>query len=111
MRYRLSMRSIGSSLPSAFAWEPDETFERADRDLALEIIEQGKVTTEGYALQNTGPGNPSYVEHDGTYYEITVEKTGTWTVARVSRRHAALSGRTGCDGRRSAQARLRIGWA
>ena len=81
-RYRLSALSLGPSLARTFTWTPDGPFAAFDRDLASEIVARGSVATDGFRLSNTGPDNPSYVERDGTYYEIRVREAETVTRTR-----------------------------
>ena len=76
-RYRLSARPLGPTLVQEFTWEPVEPFNELDRNLVSAIVTQGTVTTDGFRLSNTGVDNLSYVEQDGTYYEISVTESDT----------------------------------
>ena len=78
-RYRLSTRSLGASLAHKFAWEADGPFETLDQSFLSEIITQGPVTIDGVRLSDLGADNLSYVEQDGTYYEIGAAELGKVT--------------------------------
>lgn len=75
--YRLTADRVGDSLAAAFRWEPRGRFADANRELMGRLIREGSLTTEGFALFPAGRYDRRYVERDGTYYEVSVERTGT----------------------------------
>lgn len=74
--YRLSADRVGDSLAGAFRWEPRGRLADADRRLMDRLLADGSLTTEGFALFPAGRYDRRYVERDGTYYEVSVERAG-----------------------------------
>lgn len=72
----LTARYVGESLADAFRWEPRGRFSDADRDLMERLVAGGSLTTAGFALYPAGRDEPRYVERDGTFYRLTVERAG-----------------------------------
>lgn len=73
--YRLSAEHVGDSLADAFRWRARGQFAAADRGLMDRLIGEGSLTTEGFALYPVGSNDRRYVERDGTYYGISIERT------------------------------------
>ena len=76
-RYQLSARNVPRSLADAFRWQPRGRFLEADRKLMDRLVAEESLTTAGLALHPPGPDEQRYVERDGTYYGISIERTGT----------------------------------
>lgn len=81
VRYQLSAHNVPGSLADAFRWEPRGPFAAADRELMGRLIDDGSLTTEGFALYPLD-WDGRYVERNGTYYETAVERTGEVTRER-----------------------------
>lgn len=75
-RYTLTARYVGGSLADAFRWEPRGRFPDADRELMERLVAEGSLTTEGFALYPAGRDEPRYVERDGIYYRLSIERAG-----------------------------------
>lgn len=78
-RYRLSTRSLGSTLTRDFTRKPDGPFKTLDQNIISKIIAQGPITINGVRLSGIGADNLSYVKQDGIYYKISVTETGSVT--------------------------------
>lgn len=76
-RYRLSAGNVPGSLAEAFRWETRGPFPDADRDLLARLLDEGSVTTTGFALFPPGWDRPQYAERDDTYYELAVAEAGS----------------------------------
>lgn len=76
-RYQLSARNVPGTMVDAFRWEPRGQFPEADRELMNRLITEGSLTTFGFALYPLGPDEQRYVERDGTFYGVSIERTGT----------------------------------
>lgn len=76
-RYQLSARNVPGSLTDAFRWRPRGRFPEADQELMNRLVTEGSLTTAGFALYPSGRDEQRYVERDGTYYEVSIERTGT----------------------------------
>jgi hypothetical protein len=74
-RYRLSAGNVPGTLAERFRWQPREPRRGADGALLDRLLEEGRLTTAGFLLLDTE--TPRYVERDGSYYEVTAERTGT----------------------------------
>lgn len=81
-RYRLESSNVPGSLADHFRWDTRGDFPEADRRLMTELANTGTLTTAGFALYPHGLEGPSYVERNGTFYEITIERSG-----QVTREH------------------------
>lgn len=76
-RYELTARGASGPLAERLRWQPRSPFPEADRRLLAALVEEGSLTTLGFAVVPPAWERPRYVERDGTYYELTVERTGT----------------------------------
>lgn len=82
LRYQLSANNVPGSLTEHFRWNPRGPFADTARDRMDQLIADGSLTTAGYTLSGLLYEGPRYVEHDGSYYEVSQQRTG-----RVEREH------------------------
>ncbi|MFB6192225.1 MAG: hypothetical protein ABEI11_02755 [Haloarculaceae archaeon] len=75
-RYRLSASNVPGSLADAFRWEPRGPYAAENRALMDRLVAEGSLVTLGYSLSPPGPEERSYVERNGTYYDVSIERGG-----------------------------------
>ena len=76
-RYELTARGVAGTLAERLRWEARSPFAVADRRLVATLVEDGSLTTVGFAVVPPAWERPRYVERGGTYHELTVERAGT----------------------------------
>jgi hypothetical protein len=81
-RYRLSARPLGPRLVGRFRWKPDGPDADPDDRLVGRIVATDSVTVAGVRLPERGAENVSYVEREGTYYELRHDEIGPVTRER-----------------------------
>ncbi|QGA83828.1 hypothetical protein [Halomicrobium sp. LC1Hm] len=82
LSYTLSVDEIGETLRDRVGWSPDDgdaPWAAEQRRLYDAVVDGERYTTVGYDLV---PDEQTYVEHDGTYYELHSTTTGLREIER-----------------------------
>lgn len=79
--YRLTAQPLGASLARAFLLQWS-SIPPADRPLVTRLVTDGRLPTTGFTVIGGLTTDPRYLEHEGSYYEIVVARTGTVTRER-----------------------------
>lgn len=93
-RFELTARGVNGRLTDRLRWRARPPFAAADRRLLDRLIAEGSLTTLGFAVVPPAWERPRYVERDGTYYAVTVKRTGTVERERWILWFDLLEGRT-----------------
>lgn len=74
-RYRLSARNVPGDLAEHLRWEPRGAFTERQVEAMRQLVTDGSLTTDGFAL--LGPDDVRFVEHEGSFYRVSISRSGT----------------------------------
>jgi len=74
-RYRLSARNVPGDLAEHLRWTPRGAFTERQVEAMRRLVTDGSLTTAGFAL--LGPDDVRFVEHDGSFYRVSINRSGT----------------------------------